>query len=53
MTFGFAGQIFQFVVRPNNVDNYGFNFTMRHPLGSRAEVYWENVVSDRSISGPK
>ena len=29
--FAFAGQIFQFVARPGNVDNYGFNF-LRHPL---------------------
>ena len=46
------------VARPGNVDNYGFNFTLRHPLnlwkaqndtfedfGSRAEVYWVEVVS--------
>ena len=58
MTFAFAGQIFQFVARPGNVDNYGFNFTLRHLLnlwkaqndtfedfGSRAEVYWVEVVS--------
>ena len=32
MTFTFAGQIFQFFARPGNVDNYGFNFTLRHPL---------------------
>ena len=32
MVFAFAGQIFQFVARPGNVDNYGFNFTLRHPL---------------------
>jgi hypothetical protein len=32
MMFAFAGQIFQFVARPGNVDNYGFNFTLRHPL---------------------
>ena len=23
---------FQFVARPGNVDNYGFNFTLGHPL---------------------
>ena len=27
------GPFFQFVARPGNVDNYGFNFTLRHPLG--------------------
>jgi hypothetical protein len=29
---GFVGKIFQFLVRPVNVGNYGFNFTLRHPL---------------------
>ena len=57
--FAFAGQIFQFVARPGNVDNYGFNF-LRHPLslfkekiikmtllkiGPQAEVYLAKVVS--------
>ena len=32
MMFAFAGQIFQFVARPGNVDDYGFNITLRHPL---------------------
>ena len=32
MTYAFAGKIFQSVARPGNVDNYGFNFTLRHPL---------------------
>jgi hypothetical protein len=32
MTFAFAVQIFQFIARPGIVDNYGFNFTLRHPL---------------------
>ena len=30
--FTFAGQIFQLLARPSNVNNYGFNFTLRHPL---------------------
>ena len=29
---GFDGKIFQFLVRPGNVGNYGFIFTLRHPL---------------------
>ena len=32
MVFTVAGQIFQFVARPGNVHNYGFNFTLRYPL---------------------
>ena len=32
MTFAFAGQIFQFLARPGNVDNYGFNFTLMRLL---------------------
>ena len=64
--FGIAGQIFQFVARSGYVDNYGFNFTLRHPLnlwkpqndtfedfGSWPEVYWVEAVSGRSISGTK
>ena len=59
MTFAFEGQIFQFVARPGNVGNYGFNFTLRHPqslwkakndekwhfwkFGFRAEVCWAEV----------
>ena len=29
---GFDGKIFQLLVRPGNVGNYGFIFTLRHPL---------------------
>ena len=38
MMLTFAGQIFQFVARPGNVDNYGFNFTLRHPLNLWKEL---------------
>ena len=69
MTFAFAGQIFQFIARPGIVDNYGFNFTLRHPLslwkakndekwhfwkfGPRAEVYRAEVYRVEVVSGPK
>ena len=50
MTYVFAGQIFQFVARPDNVDNYGFNFTMRHPLN-----LWkaQNDTSEYLVLRPK
>ena len=41
-----VGQIFQFVARPGNVDNYGINFTLRHPLNqwkARGDTF-ENLV---------
>ena len=57
MMVAVAGQIFQFVARSGNVDDYGFNITLRHPLnlwkaqhdtfedfGSWVEVYWVKVV---------
>ena len=48
--FAFAGQIFQFVDRPGNVDNYGFNFTLRHPLS-----LWkaQNEIFENSVLRPK
>ena len=55
MTFAFAGQIFQFVARPGNVDNYGFNFTLRHPLNLwKAQIdTFENLVLKPKSIGPK
>ena len=55
MTFAFAGQIFQFVARPSNVDDYGFNFTLRHPLNlwkSQNDTF-ENLVLGPKCNGPK
>ena len=55
MMFAFAGQIFQFVARPGNVDNYGFNFTLRHPLNlwnSQNDTF-ENLVLWLKCIGPK
>ena len=43
MTYAFAGQIFQFVARPGNVDKFG----------PRAKKYWAEFVSGRSISWAK
>ena len=50
MTFAFAGQIFQFVARACNVDNYGFDFTLRHPLN-----LWkaQNDAVENLDPGPK
>ena len=50
MTYAFAGQIFQFVARPCNVDNYGFDFTLRHPLN-----LWkaQNDTVENLVLGPK
>ena len=50
MTFAFAGQIFHFVARPGNVDNCGFNFTLRHPLN-----LWkaQNDTFENLVLGPK
>ena len=55
MTFAFAGQIFQFVARPGNVDNYAFNFTLRHPLNlwkDKNDIF-ENLVLGPKCIGPK
>ena len=50
MMFAFAGQIFQFVARPGYVDNYGFNFTLWHPLN-----LWkaQNDTFENLVLGPK
>ena len=55
MMFAFAGQIFQFVARPGNVDNYGFNFTLRHPLNlwKAQNDTLENLVLGLMCIGPK
>ena len=55
MTFAFAGQIFQFVARPGNVDKYGFNFTLRHPLNlwKAQNDNFENLVLEPKCIGPK
>ena len=48
--FGFAGQIFQFVARCGKVDNYGFNFSLRHSLSLwKAQKYFRAKV----YTGPK
>ena len=48
MMFAFAGQIFQFVARPGNVDNYGFNFTWKVQNDN-----FENLVLGPKCIGPK
>ena len=53
--FAFAGQIFQFFARPGNVNNYGFNFTLRHPLSlwkAQNDIF-ENLVLWLKCIGPK
>ena len=49
----FAGQIFQFFARPGNVDNYGFNFTLRHPLSLWMAQNDENDTFENLVLGPK
>ena len=51
--FAFAGQIFQFVDRPGNVDNYGFNFTLRHALTLWKMTRLKIWFSDQSVNGWK
>ena len=55
MMFAFVGQIFQFFARPSNVDNYGFNFTLRHPLNlwKAQNDTFENLVLGLKCIGPK
>ena len=55
MMFAFVGQIFQFFARPSNVDNYGFNFTLRHPLNlwKAQNDTLENLVLGLMCIGPK
>ena len=55
MMFAFAGQIIQFVARPGNVDNYGFNFTLRQPLHlwKVQNDTFENLVLRPKCIGPK
>ena len=58
MMFALAGYFFQFVARPGNVDNYGFNFTLRHPLGrckmTILKIWFSGQsVLGRSCFGPK
>ena len=50
MRFAFAGQLFQFIARPGNVDDYGFNFTLMHPLN-----LWkvQNGTFEKLVLGPK
>ena len=52
---GFAGKIFQFLVRPGNVGNYGFNFTLRHPLSlwKMKNDTFVSLVPGQKCSGPK
>ena len=55
MVFTVAGQIFQFVARPGNVDNYGFNFTLRYPLNlwNAQNDTFENLVLVPKCNGSK
>ena len=55
MAFAFAGQIFQFIARPCNVDTYGFDFTLRHPLNLKKAQNdaVENLVLKPKCIGPK
>ena len=55
MTYAFAGQIFQFDARPDNVDNYGFNLTLRYHLNLwKAQNHtFENLVLEPKRIGPK
>ena len=55
MMFALAGYFFQFVARPGNVDNYGFNFTLRHPLNlwKVQSDNFENLVLGLKCIGSK
>ena len=55
LIFGLCQEIFQFFARPGNVDNYGFNFTLRHPLNlwKAQNDTFENLVLGLQCIGPK
>ena len=55
MMFAFAGYFFLFGARPGNVDNYGFNFTLRHTLSllKPQNDIFENLVFGLRCIGPK
>ena len=52
---GFDRKISQFLVRTGNVGNYGFNFTLRHPLNlwKAQNDTLENLVLGLMCIGPK
>ena len=52
------GRFFQFFARPGNVGNYGFNFSLVHPISlwkvkNDEKWHFESLVPGPKFSGPK